>query len=229
MIAAALGLALPQAADIPVDPGAEEARRWIIAELAKPAYQAAQPSWFDRLSSAIWQWLTSLNFGGGGPSLPVMLLVIVLVAAALITAFLIFGAPRRNRRSAVAGALFGEHDDRSAAAIRASADVAAAAGDWTLAIEELFRSIARGLAERTIVTASPGTTAREFASRAGEFFPALAARLAAAARSFDDVRYLGRAGTEGAYRELAALETELRSARPAIELLSATAGTGSRT
>ncbi|WP_349899444.1 DUF4129 domain-containing protein [Parafrigoribacterium soli] len=221
---ALLGVTVPQVSDVPVDPGAEEARRWIVAELAKPAYQAAQPTWFDRLSAAFWHWLNSLQFGSGGASLPVMLIVVIVVAAAVVAAFLIFGAPRRNRRSAVTGALFGDDDDRSARAIRASADAAAAARDWTLAIEELFRSIARGLAERTVVTASPGTTARDFATRAGVTFPALAARLAGAASAFDEVRYLGRTGTEETYRELAGLETELRSARPELETAGAAAG-----
>lgn len=228
MITAALALTVRQVSDVPVDPGAEEARRWIIAELSKPAYQAAQPTWFDRLSAAFWQWLTSLQFGGGGAGWPVMLIIIVVVAAAVIAAFLIFGAPRRNRRSAVTGALFGDDDDRSARAIRASADAAAAAGDWTLAIEELFRCIARGLAERTVVTTSPGTTARDFAARAGGAFPGFAVRLGTAASAFDEVRYLGRTGVEETYREVGALEVELRNARPHFESVGAgAAGPGS--
>ncbi|MEO6944574.1 MAG: DUF4129 domain-containing protein [Lacisediminihabitans sp.] len=224
MIAASTLAALAPAAifsgDVPVDPNAEQARQWIVAELSKPAYQAAQPSWFDRLSSAFWTWLTSLKFGDSGANGVVLLIVIVIVAAAIVTAFLIFGAPRLNRRSAVAGAMFGEADDRSAGAIRAAADAAARQGDWTLAIEEVFRSIARGLAERTIVTTNPGTTARDFAAKAGVPFPPLAERLASAARAFDDVRYLGREGTEAAYRDAAKLESELRTARPVLETLA---------
>ncbi|MEO7123581.1 MAG: DUF4129 domain-containing protein [Lacisediminihabitans sp.] len=219
MIAGIAGLVLPLAADIPVDPDAAEARRWIIAELSKPAYQAAQPSWFDRLSSAIWNWLTSLHFADGGASWPIMLISIVVVAAAVIAAFLIFGAPRRNRRSAVTGALFGEDDVRSADAMRAAAAAAASHGDWTLAIEELFRAIARDLADRTIVTTNPGTTARDFALRAGKPFPDLASRLTDAASTFDLVRYLGRAGSEEAYLRLADLDTTLRSTRPALDAL----------
>ncbi len=227
--AAALTVALPVdmllgdvlRSDVPVDPDAGQARQWIIAELSKPAYQAAQPSWFDRLSSAFWKWLTSLNFGDSGANGVILLIVIVVVAVAIVAAFLLFGAPRLNRRSTVAGALFGDEDDRSASAIRAAADAAAAREEWTLAIEELFRSIARGLAERTVVTTSPGTTARDFAARAGSSFPPLADRLAAAASAFDGVRYLGRDGTEMAYRETASLENELRAARPVLETLDA--------
>lgn len=220
MIAIAAGLLPLVPADVPVDPDAQQAQQWIIAELSKPAYQAAQPSWFDRLSSAFWKWLTSLDFGGGGASWPIMLVVVGVIAAAVVAAFLLFGAPRRNRRSALAGALFGEEDDRSADTIRGAAEAAAARGEWTLAIEELFRSIARGLAERTVVTTSPGTTAREFATRAGKSFPELAERLTAAAGDFDGVRYLGRAGTEAVYRHAAALESDLRSARPTQDTMT---------
>ena len=211
------------ASDVPVDPDAEQARQWIIAELSKPAYQAAQPTWFDRLSSAFWNWLTSLNFGDTGTNGVILLIAVVIVAAAVVAAFLLFGAPRLNRRSAMTGALFGEDDDRSANAIRAAADAAADRQEWTLAIEELFRSIARGLAERTVVTTSPGTTARDFAARAGIPFPPYADRLASAARVFDGVRYLGREGTEAAFRETARLESELRTARPVLETLTGAA------
>lgn len=221
--AAALAVLVPGGVlvgDVPVDPDAEQARQWIIAELSKPAYQAAQPTWFDRLSSAFWDWLTSLDFGHSGANGVILFIVVVVAVAAVVAAFLLFGAPRLNRRSAVAGAIFGREDDRSASAIRAAADAAAARQEWTLAIEELFRSIARGLAERTVVTTSPGTTARDFAARAGVPFPSFAERLASAARAFDGVRYLGREGTEAAFRETASLESELRAARPLFEALA---------
>lgn len=208
---------MPFPLDVPVDPDAGQARQWIIAELSKPEYRAAQPTWFDRLSSDLWNWLSSLKIQTGGISqAPILLVVGALVIAAVVAAYFQFGPPRLNRRSA-AGVLFGEDDERDAAAMREAARVAAALGDYTLAIAELFRSIARGLAERTAVTTSPGTTARDFAVRAAESFPAFADRLAESAAAFDRVRYLGRAGSGEAYRLMAALERELRSARPLLD------------
>jgi hypothetical protein len=220
MIAGVAGLAVALSADVPVDPGAAEARRWIIAELSKPAYQAAKPTWFDLLSSAFWKWLTSLHFGDGGASWPLMLIAVVVVAAAVVVAFLIFGSPRLNRRSVLERTLFGEDDDRNADAMRASASAAAACGDWALAIEELFRAVARGLSERTIVVTNPGTTARDFAVRAGGYFPELATRFVVAAQHFDAVRYLGRSGSEEAYLALAELEKAVRSMRPVADALA---------
>lgn len=203
--------------DVPVDPTAPEARDWIIMELSKPEYRAAQPTWFDRLSSEFWAWLTSLKFGDGVTTqAPVLLIALAVIVAALVAAFFIFGPPRLGRRSVVTGSLFGADDQRSAADIRRAAEDAASRGEWTVAIEEMFRSIARGLAERTIVTTSPGSTARDFAARAGARLPGFADALASAAVAFDEVRYLGRDGEEQAYRSSASLESELRSTRPAL-------------
>jgi len=207
---------------VPVDPDAEEARRWLVDELAKPDYRAAQPTWFDRLSAAVRDWFESLSFGApGGPPGLGTLLVVLAVVVALVVAFLVFGLPRFTRKSQVTGDLFGTDDDRDAAAIRRAAEAAAAAGDLDLAIVEIFRSTARGLAERTVVTTSPGTTAHEFSLRAAASFPDFSAALATAAASFDGVRYLDRLGTRGEYDEMARLEAGLRSARPLLQAVPA--------
>jgi Domain of unknown function (DUF4129) len=201
-------------ADVPVDPDAPEAQRLLVNELSKAEYQNAKPSWFDQIAAAIRDWFSSLSLGGvQGPPAFGLLLVIILLAVALIIAFLVFGVPRLNRRSAVSAELFGENDERTAAQIRAAAEAAAARGDFATAIAEMFRSIARGLAERTVVTTSPGTTARDFAVRAGAAFPGSAAELSAAGAIFDDVRYLGKDGSIEQYARVQRLEAQLRTAR----------------
>ena len=203
--------------DVPVDPDRPEARRLLQEELAKTEYQRAKPNWFDQVLSAIRDWFDGLWGDGQGASPPGFSLVVLLavVIAVLVIAFFVFGLPRINRRSAVTGALFGDEDARNAAQMRAAAEAAASAGDFALAIAEMFRSIARGLAERTVLTTSPGTTAHDFATRAGKAFPAQADALGAASRAFDEVRYLGHPGTAEQYREVAKLESRLRSAKPA--------------
>lgn len=210
------GAILP--ADVPVDPEAPEARDWLIDELSKAPYQAAKPTWFDLMIQAIWDWLNSLTFAGvEGPPAFGLLALVVIVVAALVVIFLVFGMPRLNRSSRVAGALFGDEDDRGSDSMRKAAHDAAAAGDFALATAEMFRSIARGLAERTIVSTTPGTTARGFSLRAASAFPGFAARLGDAANAFDEVRYLGGSGSREQFDSVAALECDLRSTRPNLE------------
>lgn len=218
MIAALGGWAGGVASGVPVDPDAEEARRWIVDELAKPEYREAQPTWFDLLAAAISDWLQSLTLGSaGGPPGIGLLIVILAAVAALVVAFLIFGLPRLTTRSRVAGGLFGDDDARDSATIRRAAEGAARSGDFALAIAEMFRCTARGLAERTVLTTSPGTTAHDFARRAAAAFPAFAGPLGDAADAFDEVRYLGRPGTLAQFEAMAGLERGLREARPVLE------------
>ncbi len=200
--------------DVPVDPDGDQAREWIVRELSKPEYQAAKPTLWDQLSQGFWDWLNSLEIPGGAIQGPFFAIFLIVVAAAIISAFLIFGRPRRNRRSSAVGALFGDDEERSAEELRRAATRAAADRDWELAIEELFRSIARRMTERVIVATNPGTTANAFAVRAGQVFPAHAERLRSSAAAFDSVRYLGKPGSEADYLALVALEGDLRAAHP---------------
>lgn len=215
MILAAVPFAAAPFADVPVTPDGPDARRWLVDELSKAPYQAAKPNWFDLLSQAVKDWIGSLFGPGSGTLGPLLIVVlVVLIAALIVVAFIVFGLPRLNRRSGQLGEVFGEADRRDADALRRAAEAAAASGDWTTAIEELFRALARGLAERTILTVNPGTTAHGFGSRAASAFPAERTRLSEAAELFDRVRYLGVTGTWEDYTTLSELEGRLRTARP---------------
>ncbi|WP_207454731.1 DUF4129 domain-containing protein [Desertivibrio insolitus] len=205
-------------AEVPVDPGTpEDARDRLLEELSKPEYQAARPTWFDLVAEAVQDWLAGLQFGElEGPPALALLLIGLAVAAALVVAFVVFGLPRLNRRSVASFELFGARDGRSADELREAAEAAAARGDFAAAIPEMYRAIARGLAERTIVTPSPGSTAHDFARRAAEAFPDHGWRLEAAATTFDGVRYLGRVGSAAEYASVAELERDIRSATPRL-------------
>lgn len=215
-------------AEVPVEPDAEQARDWLARELVDPAYREAEPNWFDSLVSSVLDWLGGL-LGAGTGSPPVLLLVIavVVVAGLVLAAYLVFGAPRANRRSRLAGTLFGDDDERDAQEIRRAASDAAARGDWDLAIQETFRSIARLLTERAILTTTPGTTASGFAMASTPFFPDLADGFARAADDFDAVRYLGRRGSSETYAGMEELERAVRSRRPVLETVGTEAVTAS--
>jgi hypothetical protein len=209
----------------PLDPSATHARQLLAHELAKAPYQAARPGWIDVLVQKIGDLFNSLfqNTGTGSPFGPnlIILIVVVVVIAAIVVAFLLFGLPRLNRRSAVSGSLFGAEDDRLADALRRDAERAAADGDYALAIAEGFRAIARGLEERAVISTFPGTTAHGFAVQAARSFPDFGADLARAADVFDGVRYLGGGGTEKEWQSISSLERGIRGATPVLELLDA--------
>lgn len=207
--------------EIPLDPDAPEAQRWLEDELAKSEYQSAQPNAFDLAMQAIRDWFVSLFEGATGIPGPLLTLVLVVaVALVVIVGLLVFGLPRLRRRQHAAAPLFDDADRRDLQTLRRAAAAAAAAGDWPLAIEERFRALVRGIVERDLIRIHPGTTARGVADAAAEPFPGHAAALRAAAADFDAVRYLGRAGTREGYEALTDLESTIASTAPTM----ATAG-----
>lgn len=203
---------------VPIDLSEDEARELLLTELGTAEYQNAKPTLIDQAGQAIGDWFAAL-FSGEGPQAPPavpFLIALGLVALLITVALLIYGVPRRNRRAAALGGLFGEEERRAASTIRADARAAARRGDWPLAITEAYRAIARALAERELVTTLPGTTAREFAVLATRPFPAEAVALQSAASAFDEVRYLGHPGSRAQYDEVSALDAHLQGARPLL-------------
>lgn len=206
----------------PLSPDADDAREWLERELSDPAYAAAEPTPFDRFAKAVGDVLASLF----SPELPTALgptaaIVASIVAAAVIVmALLVWGRPRRRARAAEPGPLFGSGEARTADDLRSLARAAAAQERWDDAIVLRFRAIARSLAERVVVDAAPGATAQSFAREAARAFPSARDGLAAAARAFDDVRYLRRPGSAALYAELSDLDESLVRTLPQTVVLS---------
>ncbi|EPR77608.1 Membrane protein EccB4, component of Type VII secretion system ESX-4 [Leifsonia rubra CMS 76R] len=204
--------------EVPVAPDSDQATEWLLSELSKAPYQAAKPTLFDRISKAFSDWLESLTVGGGN-TIPTLVLVVLiaLVAIAIIAAIVVYGLPRLNRKSRHEQILFGETDYRTAAQLREAAEKAAASEDFASAIADMFRSIARGLSERTLVAMTPGTTAHGFAAQASRALPECAAELASSADIFDRVRYMRKPATRAQYDELRAVELSVRAAKPILD------------
>ncbi|WP_243063556.1 DUF4129 domain-containing protein [Humibacter sp. RRB41] len=204
----------------PLTPDGPTAQHWLRQELAKPEYQAAKPTWFDRLAQQISDWFDSLGFHvGSGAGWIIAAVGIALLAALIIGAFAIFGLPRLRRRRA-APVVFDDDDPRGVPELRRDAATAAREGRYDAAVLDLFRAISRALAERTIVIVLPGTTAQEVAVLAAVALPEFAARLHEAALLFDGVRYLGRAADAEDYAALKSLDDGLRTARPRLDGLT---------
>lgn len=199
-------------------PERDEAREWAERELSDPIYAESEPTPLDRIAQAIADFLNDLLTPRGDVEWsPVLgIAAVVLAVGLVIAAVVIWGRPRLAHRSAGRSALlFGDAETRSAAELRAAAAAHAAAAEWDEAIVVRFRALARGLEERGIVEAPPGTTAQGLARRGVDPFPAQAPQLESAARAFDDVRYLRRRGTAELYAVVASLDDELIRTTPA--------------
>ncbi|WP_216214339.1 DUF4129 domain-containing protein [Amycolatopsis aidingensis] len=201
---------------VPVDIGRDEAREAARAELADPAYAAAQPGpleeafrWLGRQVTGLFQALSDIAPGGIAGLVVLALLILVLVIAIRLRV----GPIRRGARAP--GPVFAA-GPRPAAEYRAAAERAFAAGRLDEAVRARFRALVRGFEERGVLDERSGRTADEAASAAGARLPELAEQLRAAAVGFDDVHYGGRSATEQAYRTLTALEERARASRPVV-------------
>lgn len=209
-------------ADAPVTPDADQARRWVVEELADPVYHH-RPSLLEQ----VMEWLGDLFDGIEG--LPVsgpgaLVVVLAVVAAVTLVAFWIAGPVRRSRTVRGDRSLRALDDARSAAELRAGADRAAGAGDWDTAVAERFRAVVRSLEERAVLDERPGRTAHEAVEAAAPRFAALACRLRSGATVFDDVVYGSVPATAADDDALRVLDTDLTAARPATAADVAAAG-----
>ncbi|GAA1985193.1 DUF4129 domain-containing protein [Microbacterium pumilum] len=201
----------------PLTPSGDEARRLAENELAKPVYQAAEPTVIDRIARAVGQFferLFQVELGGGWGS-AFAIVATILVVILIVVAFIVWGRPRAVRRAAAPpAALFGETESRSADELRRDAASRASMGEWDAAVVLRFRALARGVIERGAVDTPPGATVHAFARAAGRAFPSAAVELEAAATAFDDVRYLRRPGTAELYRRVAEIDDLVVATRP---------------
>lgn len=171
----------------PVTPDAPTARQWAVQELTDPAYHRSE-SLLVRLLRWILQQFQGLPSLGMPPGLAA-LLVVGALAVVVLLALWIAGPVQRSRRATRERQVLGRDDRRTATQLRAAADRAAAAGDWSLAVAERFRAVVRGLEERAVLDERPGRTALEVSAEAGRVLPTAAAPLARGAELFDDVVY----------------------------------------
>lgn len=202
--------------DIPVDTPRVPAREAAEDELSKPMYHENDPNLLQRGLNSFWDWLAGLfdTVAGGAPGGPLGIVLVVLIVVGLAAAlWWRLGTPQRTVRAA--DALFGS-STHAADTYRTAAETHATAGRWTEAIQERMRALVRALEERALLDPRPGRTADEAAAEAGRHLPPYDGRLRTAARTFDDVTYGGRAGTEQAYATLRDLDLELVAAKPSL-------------
>ncbi|GEL95140.1 DUF4129 domain-containing protein [Cellulomonas composti] len=174
--------------EVPVTPDAQEARRAAIEELSRPVYHQ-QRSLLSRLFDWLGDRLDEVSQSVAITTPVTLLIVAVVVLGAALVAYWVAGPVRRSRSRGQVAGVHDSDDIRTAAQLRAAADAAADAGEWSAAVRERFRAIVRSLEERAVLDERPGRTAHEASLDAAPAFPALVGDLAAGGRLFDDVVY----------------------------------------
>ena len=200
------------AAEPPVVPGRDEARRWAEEELARPEYRDADPGWLAGVWEAILDWLRSVDGPGGDGTVAAPWIGVII--AVLIGAAVILVRPRLNAQAKRPADMFDADPTVSATAYRARAAAAAAAGDWNAAVVDGFRAMVRTAEERNVLDPRAGRTADEVARELATPFNPEARQLREAARTFDGIRYGNESADRAAYAAMLELDTALRSLKP---------------
>jgi hypothetical protein len=183
-------------------------------ELAKPVYHQGV-SFTDRVVQKIISFFGRLihqanaNVPGGWWALVALGALAVILIGAVLARLGPISLAHRARAAALRGGGTATARDH-----RVRAQELAAGGDWSGAIRETLRAIARDLEERAILSPRAGRTADELAVEAGRALPEHGGELRSAARIFDDVCYGQRPGTPDGYARLRDLDAAVRVARP---------------
>jgi hypothetical protein len=198
--------------------GRDAAQRLAREELSKAVYHRS-PSLTGRITHAIAELLhrlfsTAASATPGGWWTVVALTALVVAAAGVIAVRLGPLAPsaRKKGRAWDPGPQV-----MTARELRDASAASAAGGDYSTAILQRVRAIVVSCEERGILTVNAGRTANEVAAQAGARFPGQRADLISAARSFDQIRYGGGAGTRDGYERLCALDAVLGTSRPVVD------------
>lgn len=198
-----------------LDPDAPTGRRWAREELGKGEYSDGQ-SYLERLDATIrdlWEDLVNAFDPAANPWGTVVLIVLVLA----LIGFIVWrvGRPRAGSLDLPARAAFDAEAGRPASEIRASAEAAAAAGDYQLAVQERFRAGVSELSERSLASPGSSDTAGEVARAVARELPWMAPRITPAAAAFDEVTFGELDATAATYDVVAEFDRAAMSSSPA--------------
>jgi hypothetical protein len=205
------------AAPTRLDPNNDQARSWLLHELAKPPYRDTRDP-LTRALQALEDWLVNLLSGRHLQVHPLPTIVAVLVAVLLVVllAYLMRFVRRTARGPQTTSPTVLGDERLSADQYRGRARRAFDEQRYAECVLDVLRAIAQGAVERTLLDDAPSLTAHEIGTRLSAVFPTASAELHWAADRFDAVAYGSQAPprTDAArLLELDRLLTDLRPAR----------------
>jgi hypothetical protein len=199
---------LAVAADPPLDPSGDEARRLLREELLHREYHRTD------LWGRLLDWLGRIFRGGvdaaSGSSTATALVTTIVVLVLVVALALVLTQLRRDRRGRRRRAEAVLPDDRpSATVLRRRAEEALAAGRFADAVVDGYRALAARQIEHGRLEDRPGATAHEIAALLATTYDARGRSITAAADLFDATRYGDRPATADEARTVLALDDEL--------------------
>lgn len=194
----------------PLAPDRDTARRWAEEELAKQEYQEADLTLLQRLGAAISEFLSGITAPIADIRSVWLIVLVVLVVLAL--AGLVVWRVRRGSGGSLSDpyrpltVLVPDVDPEE---LRANARAAAAAGDWTLAVQEATRALLGALGRAEVIEVTTASTASELTAAAAAARPAESGELHRAGRTFDDITFGTETAAESDYTRIRDLDRRL--------------------
>lgn len=205
----------------PLDPSADQARRWLRDELAKSQYHQAD-SLLQRVSDwlvQLWHRLTEPVLSGGS-TLSTLALVVLIVLIGVLLGWIATRVRREPQRGARPDGVLDDPTLMTGDYRRRAAE-ALLGGRFEDALLDSFRAIAASAGERTLLDEAPGRTAHEVSADLAPSFPAHAAALARSADTFDTIRYGGQRATRAQAEAMQQLDHGLARTTPELRASSA--------
>ncbi|GAA4395109.1 DUF4129 domain-containing protein [Brevibacterium sp. R8603A2] len=194
----------------PLNPDRDSAQRWAEEELSKQEYQEADLTLLQRLGAAISDFFSELTAPVADIRSVWLIVLVVLVVAAL--AVLVVWRVRRGSGGSLSdpyrplAVLVPDVDPEE---LRARARAAAAAGDWTPAVQDATRALLVGLGRAEVIEVTTASTASELTTAAAAARPAEAGALHRVGRTFDDITFGTEAAAEADYERVRELDRRL--------------------
>jgi Domain of unknown function (DUF4129) len=193
--------------DPPLDPSGAEGRSKLRRELLRPEYHD------QNVAQRVLEWVVRKISGGidqasQAPPLSTFMAMVVFVGLALALGWLASRA-RRTARIRDASQPVLTDEVVTADELRARAEAALEAGRFEDAVVDGFRALAVRQVERGRLSDDPGATADEVAEGLAVEHAAVADRVRAGARLFDEVLYGDRPATREQATSVLALDDDL--------------------
>lgn len=194
--------------DPPLTPDGEQGRELLRRELSRSDYHDS--NFVDRMAEWLGRRFDEVFTGTSNASnWSTIAGLIVLLGFGLLVAYLVSRTRLTLRASDPAPGVLGAEPDVTAAQLRARAEAALAAGDWSVALLDGYRSLALRQIEAGRIDNPPGATAHELADSLQQAFPGAAGQLTEAAWLFDLICYGGRRATREQAERVLAVEGQL--------------------